>query len=208
MGHALAATAVTSRAVPRFRRAPVLRLMTTPAQEHAALIARVATARDRAAYAALFGHFAPRVKAYLIRLGAAPNLAEDVAQEAMLSLWRKAHLFDPAKASASTWVFTIARNLRIDQIRRERRPQMDPDDPLCEAPRSAEDNLGWSQNEAPLRQALASLPPEQARVIELSFFADQPHSEIAATLDIPLGTVKSRLRLAMARLRAVMGGEA
>ncbi len=207
MGHAHAAAAFSRRLPPPLaRRAPVLRLMSRAGGEFELLVARVAGQRDRAAFAALFAHFAPRVKAYLIRLGAAPNLAEDVAQEAMLSLWRKAHLFDPAKASASTWVFTIARNLRIDQIRRERRPEIDADDPLCEAPRSAEDSLAWSQNEAPLRQALAALPPEQAQVIELSFFGDCPHSEIADKLQIPLGTVKSRLRLAMARLRAVMGG--
>jgi RNA polymerase sigma-70 factor (ECF subfamily) len=173
--------------------------------EHEALIARVAQDRDRAAFAALFAHFGPRIKAYLIRHGAAPNLAEDVTQEAMLSLWRKAHLFDPAKASAGTWVFTIARNLRIDQVRRERRPQPDPDDPLCEPQAGADEGLAWSQHEGRLKAALAMLPPDQARVIELSFFSDCPHSEIATRLGIPLGTVKSRLRLAMARLRNVMG---
>jgi len=173
--------------------------------EHEALIARVAQDRDRAAFAALFDHFAPRIKAYLIRLGATPGLAEDVTQEALLSLWRKAHLFDPAKAAAATWVFTIARNLRIDQIRKERRPQMDADDPLCEEPRGPEENLAWVQPEGRLRAALAMLPPDQARVIELSFFSDCPHSEIADRLGIPLGTVKSRLRLAMARLRTAMG---
>lgn len=186
-------------------RRPVLALMRGTGGEYEALIARVAQDRDRAAFAALFDHFAPRIKAYLIRLGAAPNLAEDVTQEAMLSLWRKAHLFDPAKASAATWVFTIARNLRIDQIRKERRPQIDADDPLCEAPRGAEDGLAWTQPEARLRAALAMLPPDQARVIELSFFSDCPHSEIADKLGIPMGTVKSRLRLAMARLRTAMG---
>ena len=171
------------------------------------MIAQVAQARDRAAFAALFAHFAPRVKAYLMRLGASANLAEEVAQEAMLSVWRKAHLYDPAKASAATWIFTIARNQRIDQLRRERRPELDPDDPLCEAPQAADDGLYWKQNEAPLRQALKALPQEQARVIELSFFSDHPHSQIAAELGVPLGTVKSRLRLAMARLRAAMTGE-
>ena len=189
--------------------APVRLRMTRPVEALAMddLLRRVAETRDRAAFAALFAYFAPRIKSYLMRLGAPAALADDLAQEAMLSLWRKAHLFDPAKASAPTWVFTIARNLRIDQIRREKRPQIDPDDPLCEAPRSAYDGLAWSQNEAPLRLALAALPPEQAKVIELSFFGDCAHSEIAAKLDIPLGTVKSRLRLAMARLRDAMVGQ-
>ena len=183
------------------------RLMPQPDVDHAALIARVAGLQDRTAFAALFVHFAPRVKAYLIRMGAGANLAEEVAQEAMLSLWRKAHLYDPAKASAATWVFTIARNLRIDQLRRERRPELDPDDPLCESPAPADEGLFWRQNEGALRAALQELPQEQARVIELSFFADHPHSQIAAELGVPLGTVKSRLRLAMARLRAAMAGE-
>src|SRR5215813_2520904 len=102
--------------------------MTPQAQDLNALLGRVAAMRDRAAFAVLFSHFAPRVKAYLLRLGAPPALAEDLAQEALLNVWRKAHLFDPAKASAATWLFTIARNLRIDVIRRERRPELEPED--------------------------------------------------------------------------------
>ena len=197
------------------RRKPAFRLTlpTMPqAQELNALLGRVAAQRDRAAFAALFAHFAPRVKAYLLRLGAPPALAEDLAQEALLNLWRKAHLFDPAKASAATWLFTIARNLRIDAIRRERRPELDPEDFMPEAEPAADDGLALADDEARLRAALKDLPPDQIQVVELSFFADKPHSEIAAQLDIPLGTVKSRLRLAMARLkRALMdasGGDA
>ena len=192
------------------RRKPAFRLnlpMMPQAQELNALLGRVAATRDRAAFAALFAHFAPRVKAYLLRLGAPPALAEDLAQEALLSLWRKAHLFDPAKASAATWLFTIARNLRIDAIRRERRPELDPDDFAPEAELPADDGLALADDEARLRAALKGLPPDQVQVIELSFFSDKPHSEIAVQLDIPLGTVKSRLRLAMARLkRALING--
>ena len=189
------------------RRKPAFRLnlpMMPQAQELNALLGRVAATRDRAAFAALFAHFAPRVKAYLLRLGAPPALAEDLAQEALLSLWRKAHLFDPAKASAATWLFTIARNLRIDAIRRERRPELDPDDFAPEAELPADDGLALADDEARLRAALKGLPPDQVQVIELSFFADKPHSEIAVQLDIPLGTVKSRLRLAMARLKRAL----
>jgi RNA polymerase sigma-70 factor (ECF subfamily) len=170
-----------------------------------ALLARVAGARDRAAFAALFAHFAPRVKAYLIRLGATPALAEDLAQEAMLNLWRKAHLFDSAKASAATWLFTIARNLRIDAIRREKRPEPDAQDLMPEPLADAEAGLERTGQEGRLRLALKTLPPDQVQVVELSFFADKPHSQIAAELGIPLGTVKSRLRLAMARLRSALG---
>ncbi len=171
------------------------------------LLMAVARARDRAAFGLLFGHFAPRVKAYLMRLGAPAAQAEDIAQEAMLSLWRKAHLFDPAKASAGTWVFTIARNLRIDAIRREKRPELDPADPMLvpDSGASAEDGLATAEDQDRLRAALKTLPPDQVRVIELSFFADKPHSKIAEELAITMGTVKSRLWLAMLRLRAGMG---
>jgi RNA polymerase sigma-70 factor (ECF subfamily) len=179
----------------------------TRTDDHAALVLAVARDRDRAAFQALFLHFGPRVKAYLMRLGAPAAQAEDLAQEAMLSLWRKAHLFDPARASVGTWVFTIARNLRIDAIRREKRPELDPADPMLapDTEASAEDGLALADDGDRLRAALKGLPPDQVRVIELSFFADKPHSQIAEELAIPLGTVKSRLRLAMLRLRAALG---
>jgi RNA polymerase sigma-70 factor (ECF subfamily) len=184
--------------------------MNRPAEiaEMDALLGRVARDRDRAAFAALFNHFAPRVKAYLLRLGAPAGVAEELAQEALLSVWRKAHLFDPAKASAATWLFTIARNLRIDAIRRERRPELDPEDFMPEPDADADAALVLAENEGRLRIALKELPVDQIQVVELSFFADKPHSQIAAELGIPLGTVKSRLRLAMARLKRAMEGDA
>ena len=171
-----------------------------------ALLVEVGRARDRAAFAVLFHHFAPRVKAYLLRLGATVAQAEDLAQEALLLLWRKAAQFDPARASAATWIFTIARNLRIDAIRRERRPEIDPEDPAlvpdAEPPPDAA--IMRDGEETRLRAAMARLPAEQAQVLQLSFFADKPHSAIAAELGLPLGTVKSRLRLAMARIRTAL----
>ena len=179
--------------------------MTRPVLEHDLLVVRVAQARDRAAFAALFAHFAPRVKAWLMCQGAPASQAEDLAQEALLMVWRKAPLFDPAKASAGTWVFTIARNLRIDAIRRERRPELDPDDFLPEAAPDPDHAIALADGEGRLRIAMRTLPPDQVAVIQASFFADKPHSQIAAELGIPLGTVKSRLRLAMARLRGAMG---
>lgn len=184
--------------------------MERPALEAArlnALVVSVGRARDRAAFKELFDHFAPRVKGYLMRLGAGGAMAEDLAQEAMLTLWRKAELFDPEKASASTWIFTIARNLRIDAIRKERRPEIDANDPtfLPEAERYADESMDWAQAEDRLKLALTDLPREQAQIIELSFLADKPHSAIASELGLPLGTVKSRIRLAMARLRMALG---
>jgi RNA polymerase sigma-70 factor (ECF subfamily) len=194
---------------PAFRRkVPVLRLVMTrspEALEMNALLGQVAANRDRAAFAHLFSHFAPRVKAYLLRQGAPSAVAEDLAQEALLSLWRKAHLFDPAKASVATWLFTIARNLRIDAIRREKRPELDPEDFMPEAGPAADDSMVLADDEGRLRIALKDLPADQVQVVELSFFADKPHSQIATELGIPLGTVKSRLRLAMARLKRALG---
>ena len=176
-----------------------------PARFNALLIAVGAT-RDRTAFEQLFRHFAPRVKAYMLRLGAGSGAAEDLAQEALLSVWRKAALFDPGKASAATWIFTIARNLRIDAIRRERRPEFDPNDPafVPDAAPAADAGLERAGDEARLREAIGKLSPEQAKVVELSFFADKPHSLIAKELGLPLGTVKSRLRLAMSRIRGAV----
>ena len=174
-----------------------------------AALARLARGPDREAFADLYAFYAPRIRTYLRRLGADPAAAEDLAQEAMATVWRKASFYDPARASAGTWIFAIARNLRVDALRRERRPQIDPEDPALapDAPESPEMVLTGSRTTAALHEALAALPPEQAHLVELSFFQDRPHSVIAAELGLPLGTVKSRLRLAIARVRKAIGEE-
>jgi RNA polymerase sigma-70 factor (ECF subfamily) len=171
-----------------------------------ALILAIAQRRCRDSFAELFNRFAPKLKSYLTKLGCRPEQAEELAQEAMLTVWRKADYFDPARAGASTWIFTIARNLRIDAIRRERRPDDLLDDPALqpEAPPSADVLMAAGERESQLREALVALPEEQAQVVRLSFFSDKPHSEISLELGVPLGTVKSRLRLAMTRLRAAL----
>ena len=170
------------------------------------LILAIARRQCRASFAALFSLFAPKLKSYLIRHGCRPEQAEELAQEALLTVWRKAAYFDPARAGASTWIFTIARNLRIDAVRRERRPDDLRDDPALEPlPEPAADVvIAAQERDGQLRRALKDLPEEQAQVVRLSFFSDKPHSEISVELGLPLGTVKSRLRLAMARLRAAL----
>lgn len=174
------------------------------------LLTAVAEDRDRQAFSALFNHFAPRVKGYLMRGGASPSQAEDIAQETMVSVWRKAHLYDRRKASASTWLFTIARNQRIDSIRREKRPEPDPHDPsFAPDPVSLPDNdVSAIQDSAAIRQALKELPEAQREVVTLSFYDDISHSAIAERLQMPIGTVKSRIRLALKRLDTLLDRDA
>jgi RNA polymerase sigma-70 factor, ECF subfamily len=171
-----------------------------------ASIVAIAERGDRAAFATLFSHFAPRVKSYLLRLGASMESAEELAQETLLIVWRRAGAFDPGRAAASTWIFTIARNLRFDALRRERRPTAagDPSDATGE-PSAPDTLLVALQDEARIGRAIEELSVDQARVVRLAFFSDKPHSQIADELGLPLGTVKSRLRLAMGRLRALLG---
>lgn len=173
-------------------------------------ILAVASEQDRNSFAQLFAYFAPRVKSFLMRSGLADAAAEEVTQEVMIAVWRKASYFDPSKAGASTWVFTIARNQRIDLLRRTRSrandQHLDPSDEP-ETPWSGEDMAIMAEREAGVRKALANLPDEQARIVRLSFFAEKPHAEIARELGIPLGTVKSRVRLALQRLRNLLDSE-
>ncbi len=167
------------------------------------LIVRIARKADRAAFAELFRQFAPRLKSYLMRRGCDFAEAEELMQETMIMVWRRAASFDPARASVATWLFTIARNKRIDALRRQHRPEIDPSDPAL-VPDPAPDEevrLLAHQRGHRLAQALATLPPEQAALVRLAYFDERAQSEIAAETKLPLGTVKSRLRLALVKLR-------
>ncbi|MBL8699362.1 MAG: sigma-70 family RNA polymerase sigma factor [Alphaproteobacteria bacterium] len=178
-------------------------LRTGDQNEHVALILRVARHQDRGAFASLFGHYGPRVKSYLVRLGAPRATAEDLLQDVMLAVWRRAETYDPRQATVGTWIFTIARNKRIDALRRERRPDFDPMDPAF-APEPAPEpdrEVDAAQWEVHIATAIAEMPREQAEMVRLAYFDDLSHSDIAGRLGLPLGTVKSRLRLALARLR-------
>ena len=170
---------------------------------HAALMLRVAREQDRSAFAELFGHFGPRVKSYLMRLGSDASGAEDLLQEVMLAVWRRAATYDPAQAGVATWIFTIARNKRIDALRRVPRGALDPNDPALqpEPPPSPDHEAEAVRWEGAIAEAVAAMPREQAEILRLAYYEDISHSDIAARIGVPLGTVKSRLRLAMARLR-------
>jgi len=174
-------------------------------EELDALVVRVGEARDRMAFATLFDFFAPRLKTFLMRQGAEDALAEDLVQETMLTLWRRADSFDPAQASASTWVFTIARNKRIDRYRRDSRPDLDPYEPLLQPDQVAPDDaLTQKEQGRRVKQAIADLPPEQAELIRMAYYGDKVQRAIAEETGVALGTVKSRLRLAMKRLRRAL----
>lgn len=168
------------------------------------LVARVRDQGDKAAFAALFRHFAPRVKGFLMKSGATAALAEECAQDVMAALWQKAHLYDPARASVATWVFTIARNRRIDALRRARRPEPEALFWGPEAEPDQADVYEMQRESARLGEAVARLPDKQRVLIERAFWGDLTHSEIAAETGLPLGTIKSRIRLALERLRQTM----
>lgn len=162
---------------------------------------RIRDERDEIAFAALFDHFAPRVKAFLIKSGADTAWAEDCAQDVMVTVWNKAHMFDADRASVATWIFTIARNRKIDLIRKARRPE--PEDlPWGPEPDPDQaDAYALKENSARLAEAITALPQKQRELVERAFYGDLSHSEIAAQTGLPLGTIKSRLRLALDRLR-------
>lgn len=188
---------------------PVMECTPTPdsaSRTYECLVETIAASADRGAFKMLFEHFAPRLKAYLMRLGCDSATAEELVQEVMLTVWRKAGSYDRHQASAATWIFTIARNRRIDRLRRERRPELDPSDPALvpDGPEGADGVVWAGQVEARLKTVIESLPSEQSDLIRRAYFEDLSHREIAESSGLPLGTVKSRIRLALQRLRERM----
>ena len=169
------------------------------------MLASLAESRDKKLYAQLFHHFAPKVKAYIIRLGVNGAAAEELTQEVMLSVWRKAHMYHIEKAAASTWIFTLARNQSIDWMRKQKYPEYS----LEEWSETAmEDGKGEETVTSDrMIKAIETLPEKQAQVIYMSFFEGRSHGDIASRLDIPLGSVKSRIRLAAEKLKLIWGGE-
>jgi RNA polymerase sigma-70 factor, ECF subfamily len=175
------------------------------------LVAAVAERRDRQAFAALFDLYAPRLKTYLRRGGASEETAEDLVQEVMLVVWQRAASYDPARATPATWIFTLARNRRIDQLRRERRFDPEPLDPRALDEGEAASGVDGVAERRDwytfVVQEVAKLPPEQADVLRWIFLDDKPHRTVARERNLPLGTVKSRARLALRRLRATLNGQ-
>ncbi len=186
---------------------PIQPVQDSAPPSHEALIVLVARDRDRGAFKQLFGHFAPRLKSYLMNLGLGAERAEDVAQDVMVTVWQKAGQFDASKAKLSTWMFRIARNRFIDLKRRQKYPEVDADDHLKElvAPEQTDQPVMAGQTATRINKAMVILKENQRQVIELSFFEELSHSQIAERLDLPLGTVKSRIRIAFQALRKELG---
>ncbi|GEO85299.1 RNA polymerase sigma factor [Ciceribacter naphthalenivorans] len=170
------------------------------------MLTAVGQKKDIVAFEALFRHYGPRVRAYMAKLARDGQAADELMQETMLAVWNKAHQFDPARGNVSSWIFTIARNLRIDAYRKEKRPVFDPTDPAFvpdDVPPADIEYEGRQQADR-LHRALETLPSEQLELLKLAFFNEASHSTIAAELGLPMGTVKSRIRLAFAKLRAAL----
>ena len=172
----------------------------------ASLMLDIAEKRDRDAFQSLFDFYGPRVKSFIMRSGIPEITAEEVAQETLLTVWRKADKFNPALASASTWIFTIARNKKIDRLRKDSRPLPDANDPTFAGPgvETPEASAWHSINAQKVHAALKQLPEEQRKVLTLAFIEENPHAAVSEMLGLPLGTVKSRIRLGLEKLRTLL----
>jgi len=194
--------------MPEIRRAIVADKRPKAKVEWADLIGRVASRGDREAFKSLFEHFAPRIKGFMLKTGCSADEAEEIAQEALIAVWRKAGQFDPATTGVAAWIYTIARNLRIDSVRKSvRRGGSSQAPDLADAADPADTAdvvISRVEDASRVKAAIERLSMEQSSVIRLSFIEERPHPEIADLLGIPLGTVKSRIRLAMNRLRDLL----
>lgn len=167
----------------------------------------VAERRDRHAFEQLYGYFAPKIKGYMLRQGADDASADDLAQETMVQIWRKANHYDPQKAAVSTWVFRVARNLQIDRMRKLKSYEVALNADASSTLENLQHNeqLEHRTDTDKLRKLIGELPEEQMEVVQLAFFEGLSHTEVSCRLSIPVGTVKSRLRLAFGKLKIGMG---
>lgn len=176
------------------------------------LLTTIGDSQDRKAFYEFFQHFAPMIKGYFLsKSGASMNesMADELIQEVMLKVWQKADKFDSSKSAASTWLFTLARNTRIDMIRRQAKHNLEvietediwPDDEEA----SPVARLQQNRDEKKILHSLSQLPIEQAQVVRKVYLEGKTHTTVSEELQLPLGTVKSRLRLALVRMRLVFG---
>ena len=159
--------------------------------------------QDKFAFNSIFKYFAPRLKSFLIKAGSTDTQAEEVIQEVMIAVWTKSSTYDSNKSSVSTWIYTIARNKRIDKIRKEKRHYLSESDEGLEIPvdSTQEKEIFTAQVSNSLKKYMSNLPEEQSKLLKLSYFYNKTHADISEELKIPLGTVKSRIRLALTKMR-------
>ena len=159
--------------------------------------------QDKLAFNSIFRYFAPRLKSFLVKAGSTDSQAEEVIQEVMIAVWTKSSTYDSSKSSVSTWIYTIARNKRIDKIRKEKRHYLSDSDEGLEIPvdSTQEKEIFSAQVSINLKKYMSNLPEEQSKLLKLSYFYNKTHADISAELKIPLGTVKSRIRLALTKMR-------
>ena len=181
------------------------------AEKAAELLAKVAETRSRAAFSELFSHFAPKLQAYGTRQFGNEQTAMDLVQETMTNVWHKAHLCKPDRGSPSTWIFTIARNIRFDLLRKNKKRKDDISaDELWPILAEQNDNLddGYALDNDVLMQEIAhyyaQLPDPQRVVVEKIYIEGKSQQEVSDSLGIPLGTVKSRTRLALKKLKELI----
>ena len=159
--------------------------------------------QDKLAFNNIFRYFAPRLKSFLVKAGSTDSQAEEVIQEVMIAVWTKSATYDSNKSSVSTWIYTIARNKRIDKIRKEKRHYLSESDEGLEIPvdSTQEKEIFSAQVSNSLKKYMSNLPEEQSKLLKLSYFYNKTHADISSELKIPLGTVKSRIRLALTKMR-------
>ena len=159
--------------------------------------------QDKLAFNNIFRYFAPRLKSFLVKAGSTDTQAEEVIQEVMIAVWTKSSTYNSDKSSVSTWIYTIARNKRIDKIRKEKRHYLSESDEGLEIPvdSTQEKEIFATQVSSSLKRYMSNLPEEQSKLLKLSYFYNKTHADISEELKIPLGTVKSRIRLALTKMR-------
>jgi RNA polymerase sigma factor (sigma-70 family) len=208
MGHPSRQTATVIHMQPPNQQADQKRAQAN--EEWAACLKQVGQNQDRKAFATLFGHYAPQIKSYGLTTAGVPGLhafADELVQETMIKVWRNAGRFDQQKAGATTWIFTIARNARIDLLRRNTRHKadVDADDLWLEAEYGApHEEMEQRRNAVSIRDAIGKLPQEQAQAIGKVYLEGKSHSEVALELEVPLGTIKSRVRLALSKMKLMV----
>lgn len=199
------------------RRIPLKPTLSEESSHWNSLLEQVAAEQDRRAFQDLFEHFAPLIKAFAYKVPSVSQteaFADELVQETMLKVWVKADSFDASRASASTWIFTIARNTRIDLLRKYSRHHTNAvstesiadmletqDIWFEELENDVFNNLAQQRNKRVIHESLKGLPEEQSYILEKVYLEDKSHSEVASELALPLGTVKSRVRLALKKLR-------